>query len=121
MIKGSETKFFPSFSSKSTSGTSTNTFNYHNEYFEKFFSSTKVAHKEHLLKFIDKFDCDEFCFRKSCIMENNPEQFTLSKDKKNYANLSLEKTNLVNELLPTPPPPLDTSSVIICHFDFYNR
>jgi len=53
-------------------------------------------------------------------MENNPEQFTLSKDKKNYADLSLEKTSLVNELLPTPPQPLDTSSVIICHFDFYN-
>jgi hypothetical protein len=96
------------------------TFNYHNEYFEKFFSSTKIAHKEHLLKFIDKFDCDEFCFRKSCIMENNPDQFTLSRDNQNYDKVNSKETNSVtNELLPASPPPLDTSSVIICHFDFY--
>ena len=99
--------------------TSANTFNYQNEYFEKFFNSkNRHAHKEHLLKFIDKFDCDEFCFTKINIMSKNSELFTLDKDFKNYSHLD-EKEFGNNELLPQPPPPIETSSsVIICHFDF---
>lgn len=103
---------------------SANQTNYQNEYFEKFFScKNRHAHKEHLLKFIDKYDCDEFCSRQRTIMTRNPEQFTFERDEQNYANLNLREVNLTNnELLPAPPPPIKiSSSVIMCHFDYYNR
>ena len=120
-LKSNESRVIPSISGKLTTSAG-NVSNYQNEYFEKFFSCTKVVHKEHLLKFIDKFDCDEFCSHQNNIMEKNSLQFTLNTDEENYAGLNLREANLTNnELLPAPPPRLDKSSLILCHFDLYNR
>ena len=50
---------------------SQNSFNYHNEYFEKFFNSKgRHAHKEHMLKFAIKRDCDQFCYELAKIMND---------------------------------------------------
>ncbi len=54
------------------------------------------------------------------IIRRNPDEFTLSFDKENYADLSYWEAT--NELLPSPPSPITTSnSLIICHFDYFNK
>jgi hypothetical protein len=88
--------------------------NYHNEYFEKFFNSkNRHAHKEHLLKFVIKRDCNEFSLVLSRIMSDkrNGGMFIIKKE--TYAIFTDEESCF--------PPPLTSSrtasSVIICHFD----
>ena len=88
--------------------------NYQNEYFEKYFNSKgRHAHKEHLLKFVIKRDCDEFCFKLMKIMNDrrNSDLFVLNQVETTSKN-NFNKKSFIN-----------SSSVIICHFDFliYNN
>jgi hypothetical protein len=101
---------------------------YHNEYFERFFSSkNRHAHKEHLLKFILKKDCEEFCSQIMQIISDkrNLNLFTSEYLSINSANLSSmvlkQQNNLMSkmDLVGSLSSFLSTSSkssVIVCHF-----
>lgn len=124
-------------------------FSYHNEYFEKYFNSkNRHAHKEHLLKFVIKKDCEEFYDVLTNIMKNKKNQHIfLLKDtdyflNKNYSSQfeSIQPDNLdeirkkeeqikkylsdaslssnFNLSHSSISKNFNKSSVIICHFDF---
>lgn len=118
---------------------------YHNEYFERFFNAAKNPrgmHKEHLIKFVIKRDCDEFCYKLARIMNdkrnsdlfrsNDPSELRGGKNAFYQSNQSLNSIN--SSVSNQQPPGLNAntsqtgpaavaqskSSVIICHFDFFN-
>lgn len=102
--------------------------NYQNEYFEKFFNSkNRHAHKEHLLKFVIKRDCDEFCYKLMKIMNDKRNSDLFSNDylKPCSSNQSLNSLNSLSRQNSHiySPAAMSSSSVIICHFDFliYNK
>lgn len=120
---------------------------YHNEYFERFFNAAKNPrgfHKEHLIKFVIKRDCDEFCFKLSRIMNDkrNSDLFinesldgvssinnltslrtgaaATSKNSYYQSNQSLNSINSSQSNQTQMFGAQSKSSVIICHFDFFN-
>jgi hypothetical protein len=132
--------FFSSVFPNYASSTSPANITYHNEYFEKFFNSkNRHAHKEHLIKFVIKRDCDDFCFRLMRIMNDkrNSDLFineyldnassisnlnNLRSKNHFQSNQSLNSLNSssTNQTTQFPQQIQSKSSVIICHFDFFN-
>lgn len=134
--------FFSSMFSSAASSSSAShapSMQYKNEYFERFFNTrNRHTHKEHLIKFVIKRDCDEFCFKLMKIMndkrnsdlfvneylnnENNEcvNDLKFNRNSFNYeSNQSLNSINSIHSSNYTSAN-VNKSSVIICHFDFFN-
>ncbi len=108
--------------SQSMYASTSTSINYQNEYFEKFFNSkNRHAHKEHLLKFVLKPDCDEFTLVLTKIMNDlrNSDRFTVKKETLIVDDNNNNNNNeTLSNCFPTPLPPCPTSSsVVIYHTD----
>ena len=129
----------------SSSSSGSNQIAYHNEYFERFFNAAKnqrQTQKEYLIKFVIKRDCDEFCYKLSRIINdkrnsdlfinenvnlegNSSNLLRAAAPLKSYyqSNQSLNSINSsisANQQFASQQQQQPKSSVIICHFDFFN-
>lgn len=129
----------PFSSSNASSSNGANQMAYHNEYFERFFNAAKSQRqnqKEYLIKFVIKRDCDEFCYKLSRIINDKRNSDLFINDNSDGLKPPLksfyqsnQSLNSINSSVSANQAQLfaansqqnqPKSSVIICHFDFFN-